>query len=79
MNKPTRKTVSIAPVVKPRTADEFVSAGRESPSAPTPEVIKRLTLDVPESLHKRIKRTCADRGEMMADELRKILEREFPA
>ncbi|MBA1159345.1 plasmid partition protein ParG [Microvirga mediterraneensis] len=73
---------------KPRTADEFVAAGsenlgqrlvRSAEEAVEMVKMKRLTLDVPESLHKRIKRTCADRGEMMADVLREILEKEFPA
>ncbi|WP_445505050.1 hypothetical protein [Microvirga sp. G4-2] len=62
---------------KPRTADEFVMAGRQiQPAAGEP--MKRFTLDVPRSLHTRIKKACADRGEPMADVLREILEREFP-
>lgn len=40
--------------------------------------MKRFTLDVPVSLHKRIKKACADREKPMADVLREILEREFP-
>jgi hypothetical protein len=38
---------------------------------------KRLTIDVPLALHKRIKMQCAMRGTQMADELRSILERSF--
>lgn len=43
------------------------------------EVMKRLTIDVPESLHKRIKTYCASRGVIMADEIRTMLEEKFPA
>lgn len=87
MVKTTRKSVVIPPAPKPKTADDFVAAGREdlgkrlvrsAEEAVDMVKTKRLTLDVPLSLHRRIKRTCADRGEMMADVLRDILEREFP-
>ncbi len=56
---------------------------RETPTAPEPvapaEPMKRFTIDVPVSLHTRIKTRCAMRGEKMADVLREMLEREFPA
>jgi hypothetical protein len=42
------------------------------------EAMKRFTIDVPLTLHTRIKTECARRGLKMADELRKLLEREFP-
>jgi hypothetical protein len=42
------------------------------------ESTKRLTLDLPASLHTRIKATCALRGVKMADELRRLLEQHFP-
>jgi hypothetical protein len=42
------------------------------------EPMKRLTIDVPRRLHKRIKSQCAIRGENMADEIRKLLEVHFP-
>jgi hypothetical protein len=49
-------------------------------SAPAAAVkMKRFTIDVPQDLHARVKITCAQRGLNMADELRRILEREFPA
>ena len=41
--------------------------------------MKRFTIDVSQQLHSRIKVECAKRGINMADELRTILEREFPA
>lgn len=41
------------------------------------EPMKRLTIDVPQSLHKEIKSRCALRGVKMADEIRVLLERHF--
>lgn len=67
-------------------ADAWVQhrdAERENPepiaeTAPA-EPMKRFTIDVPTSLHTRIKTQCAMRGVKMADVLRDLLEREFPA
>lgn len=42
------------------------------------EPMKRFTIDVSESLHKRIKSQCAMRGLKMADTIRELLEQEFP-
>jgi len=42
------------------------------------ERMKRFTIDVPESLHRRIKAGCALRGVKMADYLRETLEKLFP-
>jgi plasmid stability protein len=44
----------------------------------TGQRMKRFTFDVPESLHRRIKATCAARGKDMADEMRRILQEQFP-
>ena len=41
--------------------------------------MKRLTLDVPEDLHRRVKAGCAVRGEKIADVVRRFLDAEFPA
>ena len=41
------------------------------------EAMKRLTIDVPASLHARIKSQCALRGAKMADEVRELLEKHF--
>ncbi|HEX2136591.1 MAG TPA: plasmid partition protein ParG [Microvirga sp.] len=47
--------------------------------APAPvELMKRFIVDVPVSLHTRIKTQCARRGVKMADVLRGLMEREFP-
>ena len=42
------------------------------------ERMKRFTIDVPESLHRRVKAQCALRGVKMADYLRQTLEKLFP-
>ena len=41
------------------------------------EAMKRLTIDVPASLHARIKSQCAIRGVKMVDEVRGLLEKHF--
>ena len=73
------------PVKTPDPAYAWVQTRGADPEikAPAPEVpvepMKRFTIDVPESLHRRIKMQCAMRGEKMADVLRELFEREFPA
>lgn len=46
--------------------------------AASDEPIKRFTIDVPLSLHTRVKTQCARRQVNMADVMRALLEREFP-
>ena len=41
--------------------------------------MKRFTIDVPVSLHTRVKTECAKSGRKMADVVRDLLERQFPA
>lgn len=70
------------PASPPATAAEWI--GRAEIPAPEPmenaEPLVRLTFDVSESLHRRIKVACAQRGiKRMATELRRILEEHFPA
>ena len=67
------------PSAKPAAApaDQWVET-RHPEEATTPEATKRLTLDLPESLHRRIKATCAQRGVKMVDEIRELLEQHFP-
>jgi len=43
-----------------------------------PEPTKRFTIDVPKSLHARIKAQCAMRGVAMNEEIRELLEKHFP-
>ena len=80
------KSVSFArPTRKPQPdADAWVGgAGAEVSPPPTkatkPTVpMKRLTLDIPEELHRRVKSGCAVRGEKIADVVRRYLDAEFP-
>lgn len=69
------KKVSIGakPTGKPAAADAWVE------SAPTeePEQMKRLTIDVPASLHRAIKTQCAARGTTIADEVRELLIQKY--
>ena len=65
--KPTNKSA-------PAAADAWVesrTAGDE------PEAMKRLTIDVPESLHRSIKAQCAMRGTKIADEVRELLAQKY--
>lgn len=69
------KKVSIGP--KPTgkadpAADNWVenrAAGEES--------MKRLTIDIAESLHRKIKAACALRGTKIADEVRELLLQKY--
>jgi hypothetical protein len=38
---------------------------------------KRLTIDIPESLHREIKAQCAMRGSKIADEVRELLLKKY--
>jgi hypothetical protein len=70
------KTVAFR--MPPAKADAWV-AEREPPVPAPVEAMKRFTIDVPLSLHTRIKVQCATRGVKMADVIREMLEREFGA
>lgn len=59
-------------------ADEWVeNRAAAGATAEAAEPMKRLTIDVPESLHRLIKTTCAQRGTKIADEVRDLLIRNF--
>jgi hypothetical protein len=64
-SKPTSKSA-------PGSPDDWV-ADRPGPDEP----MKRLTIDIPASLHQRVKSQCALRGEKMADVVRDLLEKRF--
>jgi hypothetical protein len=53
------------------TADQWVR-DREAV-----EPMKRLTIDLPQSLHAKIKAACAMRGTKMVEEIRDILEQKY--
>jgi hypothetical protein len=47
-------------------------------SSQLPVSMKRLTLDLPEPLHRAIKRKAADDGVTMAEKLRALLSEHYP-
>ena len=59
-------------------ADKWVEH-RKAPVPESSEPMKRLTIDVPLSLHRRLKISCAQRGHKMADEIRGLLEQHYQA
>jgi hypothetical protein len=79
----SRKTVAFGAKPQPQqpaiTADSWVS-GQQQPAQQEEqgEPMKRLTIDVPASLHRRIKVQCAARDTKIADEVRALLEAHFP-
>ncbi len=76
------KKVTFGP--KPTGTDNleaWISSPAESvPPPPEPETkgkMKRLTLDIPEDLHRAIKRRAVDAGVAMVDMLRDLLEQNY--
>lgn len=65
--KPTSKPA-------PAAADAWVESRSNGDE---PEPMKRLTIDVPESLHRSIKAQCAMRGTKIADEVRELLLQKY--
>lgn len=61
---------------KSRQSKRPLSGGEGTPN--TKEETVRLTIDVTKDLHRRIKIACAVKGVRMADEVRLILEANFP-
>lgn len=49
------------------------------PSAVPAPKMKRLTIDIPDSLHRRVKSRCGMDGLRMADVIRELLEQRFPS
>jgi hypothetical protein len=68
--KPSRATETTA-------VDAWVAKAPAAAATPA-EPMKRLTIDVPASLHSRIKVQCAQKGQKMADVIRALLEERFP-
>ncbi|GJA42868.1 hypothetical protein [Aeromonas caviae] len=65
--KPTNKSTQAS-------ADEWVDSRN---TGSEPEQMKRLTIDIPESLHRAIKMQCASRGAKIADEVRELLLKKY--
>lgn len=81
------KKVTFVPkpaAITPPSADAWVSgvpAGTDEtvkPKGEMAEKMKRFTFDVSETLHRRIKARCAEKGVDMAGEMRRILLEHFP-
>jgi hypothetical protein len=74
----TKKVVMGAkPIPKPAlisTPDQWVDNRDELVSK---ELTKRLTLDIPESLHRKIKTSCASRGTKIVQEVTALLEAHY--
>lgn len=63
-----------SPVVTPAPAEEHPDTEIKPPAAK----MKRLTIDIPDSLHRRVKSRCGQEGWKMADVIRDLLEQRFP-
>ncbi len=61
------------PPTKALTPDEWVESGQIGREPTT-----RFTIDIPASLHARIKSQCALRKIKMRDEIQELLEKHFP-
>jgi hypothetical protein len=79
------KTLTVPPKPQPAnlpaTGNEWISRTESLPQdvPPANEKPVRLTFDISEDLHQRIKIACARRGiKRMSVELRRILEQHFP-
>ncbi|EJF82343.1 hypothetical protein MCU_01546 [Bartonella elizabethae Re6043vi] len=64
--KPTNKSI-------PLTADAWVGSHKGNENGG----MKRLTIDIPETLHRLMKVSCASRGTKMADEVRELLAKKY--
>ncbi len=71
----TTKKVSIAHPRAVASPDDWV---KQKPAPAVTEPMKRLTIDIPESLHTRIKIECAANHQKMSDAVRVLLEAQWP-
>ena len=72
--------IGTKPTAKPAPApvDNWVESRASAGSQVEPnEPMKRLTIDIPESLHRAIKSQCAMRGSKIADEVRELLLQKY--
>lgn len=68
-------TIGAKPTARPGAPNIDAWARGRSPFE---EPTKRFTIDVPVSLHQRVKIQCAMRDKHMADVVRELLEAHFP-
>ena len=91
--RPQTATAAAATTVRPSPEavekwmqEQSGGAGESSPiaavataaAAPVPKM-KRLTIDIPDALHRRVKSRCSQDGLRMAEVIRDLLEQRFPA
>ena len=69
-------SIGVKPTNKPAPAAADAWVESRAPVA-GPEPMKRLTIDVPASLHRAIKTQCAARGTKIADEVRELLMQKY--
>jgi predicted DNA binding CopG/RHH family protein len=71
--------MSSKPTDKPAGVDDWVATRAELPEPASQPVqkIKRLTLDIPESLHRKIKMKAVEQGVAMVDMLRELLDKHY--
>ncbi len=74
-NKPQPSKSALDAFVKGEADQQSTEKGPHIEKKP----LKRLTFDIAADLHKRIRMTCLGRDKDMAEELRRILEENFPA
>ncbi|MCS3789966.1 3-oxoacyl-ACP reductase-like protein [Tsukamurella ocularis] len=68
------ETAAASPAAAERPAQPAPAAPATDPQG---EPLKRLTLDIPLSLHAAIKTDCARRGVKMIDDIRPLLEAHY--
>jgi predicted DNA binding CopG/RHH family protein len=71
-----QQSASVDEWVDTRSAPGEIADSPE-PSAASKEKVKRLTLDIPEALHRAIKGKAASEGVAMVDMLRELLEEKY--
>jgi predicted DNA binding CopG/RHH family protein len=71
--KPSSNSPSVDQWVEHRSTEPETPA----PAEPTKPKLKRLTLDIDESLHRAIKLKATELGVPMADMLRELLEQHY--
>ena len=71
----TAKHVSIGP--RPGSHDQMDEWVASRAVEPPPVKMKRLTLDIPEPLHRAIKKKAVDKGVTMAELLRQLFEEHY--
>ena len=77
-----RKKVDFGAKPSPSNPDDWVSdravgAAASAAKDDEPVKMKRLTLDIPESLHRAIKKKAVESGVTMAEQLRDLLEEHY--